>query len=301
MQFPPKSTSEMRRNVRKLIELALHEDLPRGDITSRLALKPRIGAFARVRAKEALVVCGLPLIREIVRAHGSRVQIKFLQREGARVVAGQTIAELRGDARALLELERTILNFLQRLSGVATYTSSVMRSAKGIRVLDTRKTMPGWRALDKYAVRVGGGTNHRGSLSDMILVKNNHIDGAGGVDIALSRVMRGRPRGIKVEVEVRTIDELLAVIRYRPDIIMLDNFSIARIRLALKILRRKLRSCLVEVSGGVRPGRFAALRKAGVGLVSMGALTTQARNVDISMALSIESPKSEKRVVGSKK
>ena len=276
--------------VRRIIELALEEDLAQGDVTSELCVLPTAQGHATVLAREKLRWCGSELVSEIVRISGRALHVESLVTEGEEVDDRTALLKLSGSLRDLLALERTILNFVQRLSGVATYTASVVQHAQGITVLDTRKTVPGWRALDKYAVRVGGGSNHRWSLGDMVLVKNNHIDACGG-DVAetLRRVNDGKPPYMSVEVEVRNLAELRAAAPFKPSIVMLDNFGNDEIGAALEFLRSSGWSPLVEVSGGVTAQRLVELKTLGVRFVSMGALTTQARQVDISMRVELDS------------
>jgi len=214
------------------------------------------------------------------------VDVKERSHDGALVEADATLVELEGPTREILALERTILNFLQRLSGVATHTRDFVRGARGLAVLDTRKTMPGWRVLDKYAVTVGGGSNHRLSLGDMVLVKNNHIDAhSHGIRGALERIASQKPLYMPWEVEVRSLDELRAALEFKPTIIMLDNFSNESIKEAMAIVCAAAHRPLVEVSGGVTKDRLPSLHELGVDAVSAGFLTTHAPNVDISMRI----------------
>lgn len=291
--------------VTRLIALAFEEDMPGGDITTDLTVDARLTGSATIVARERLVVCGLPLIEQIVSAARYKIEVEFVVEEGEWADPEQVIARLRGRLCDLLVVERTVLNFLQRMSAVATNTRKVTeRAGRDLTVLDTRKTVPGWRVLEKYAVRIGGGRNHRANLSEMILVKNNHIDANGG-DIAatLVKAMRGRPPYVPVEVEVRDLRELRAALPFNPDVIMLDNFSDPDIRRALAMLaqseRRGARVAQVEISGGVRAERFGALKRIGVKLVSMSALSGHAASVDISMR--ITSPSRVRRTAGATK
>lgn len=278
--------------VTRLVQLSLEEDLPEGDVTSEACLAADSQADAVVIAREGLVVCGLPLIEVILSEIGADVRGAFLVTEGEEVEEGTPLAQLSGNARSILAAERTVLNFLQRLSGIATLTRAVVEAAQGITVLDTRKTTPGWRALEKYAVRTGGGRNHRSSLSDMILIKNNHIDAAGSIKAAMARVRERQALSMKVEVEVRSIAELRQALACGADMVMLDNMNDQEIGKALEVIRSASRFIPVEVSGGVTPERFPALSKLGVPFVSLGGLTTRAQNVDISMRIlkTVEAP-----------
>jgi nicotinate-nucleotide pyrophosphorylase (carboxylating) len=278
---------EITPAVRKLVALALEEDLAFGDITANLAVPEERVSRACVVARQRLVACGLPIVRAVVEAGGWSIRIDIRRREGELVENETPLLELEGSTRALLAAERTILNFLQRLCGVATFTHEVCAAAPGLIILDTRKTMPGWRYLDKYAVRTGGGKNHRFSLGDMILVKNNHIDGhPQGIRGVLGGVVAGKPPYMRWEVEVRNLEELQIAQEFFPDIIMLDNFSDDLIRQAVEKVKGRTPRPLLEVSGGVTKERLATLVTLGVDAVSIGALTTRAPNVDISMRIS---------------
>jgi nicotinate-nucleotide pyrophosphorylase (carboxylating) len=273
--------------VQKIIDLALEEDLSGGDITSTLTVPEGKGGAGELVAKEPLVVCGLPLVGRILQtvSHGSG-QVKLHTSEGQKVQKGAVLATIQADLRSLLAAERTILNFLQRLSGVATLTARVCGRARGVAVLDSRKTTPGLRVLEKYAVRTGGGRNHRFSLGDMILVKNNHIDANGGsVSKTLSRLRASAPLYMPVEVEVRSIDELIEALPFNPAVVMLDNMNDREIKRALSVIQQSGQAMQVEISGGVTAERIPKLKSLGVKIVSMGALTTKAQNVDISMRI----------------
>lgn len=274
-------------NVRRIVRIALDEDFPAGDITTDICVSGDKPAFAKIVAREDLIFCGGPLLSIIFDEARSRIKIATVMPEGSQVSSGAILATLSGQSADLLKLERTILNFLQRLCGVATYTHAVVEKAQKLQILDTRKTMPGYRYLDKYAVRIGGGRNHRGSLSDMILVKNNHIDAhPNGLTGVLEDVFRKKPVYMAVEVEVRNLEELRAAIDFPVSVIMLDNFDDSGVKDAMSVLSKSNPRPFVEVSGGITPDRFAALSACGIDGVSMGALTTRAPNVDISMKLS---------------
>jgi nicotinate-nucleotide pyrophosphorylase (carboxylating) len=272
--------------VRRLVRLALDEDLAGDDVTSEIAIEDGIACRAEVVARQGLVVCGLPIIAEIFDEHGaSSAAVELLAEEGAEAVENAVLARIRADARTLLALERTILNFMQRLCGVATYTRAFVSAAAPVAVLDTRKTMPGWRVLDKYAARVGGARNHRANLSEMMLIKNNHIDVGGGVKAVLARAAK-RPSSLPLEVEVRSLQELEEALAASPQMVMLDNMKDGDISKALAEIKRRAPAAQIEVSGGITARRCAALAALGVTLVSSGALTTQAPNADISMRIS---------------
>lgn len=270
--------------IRKLVELALAEDCVDNDITSCVTVPVEHRSSARVVAREELVVCGLDLVPLIIEVGGWSITSHRCKDDGVVSRDGETLVELSGSTREILAAERTILNFLQRLSGVATFTRSFVAGQSGITILDTRKTIPGWRLLDKYAVKIGGASNHRLSLSDMILIKNNHIDAhPGGIRGALEAAVRMKPLAMPWEVEVRSLAELKVAVEFNPTIVMLDNFPDALLPEAVKCVRDASKGVLIEVSGGVSAERVALIKRSGVDAVSVGALTTKAPNVDISM------------------
>jgi nicotinate-nucleotide pyrophosphorylase (carboxylating) len=272
--------------VRKLVDLAIEEDLAHGDITASLTVPESHTSKARVIAREKLVVCGLDIVSEIVKSGGWSLSVQKKASEGAWAADGDILVELAGSTRELLSAERTILNFLQRLSGVATYTREFCDAQKGLKILDTRKTMPGWRLLDKYAVKTGGASNHRFSLGDMVLVKNNHIDAhPQGIKGALADVVAKKPLYMPWEVEVRNLEELKIALSFNPTIVMLDNFNDDALKDAVALVKSAAHQPMIEVSGGVSKERLAKIQAAGVDAASVGALTTRAPNVDISMRI----------------
>ena len=272
--------------VRKLVDLAIEEDLAHGDITASLTVPESHTSKAKVIAREKLVVCGLDIVAEIVKSGGWSLSVQKKASEGAWAADGDILMELAGSTRELLSAERTILNFLQRLSGVATYTREFCDAQKGLKILDTRKTMPGWRLLDKYAVKTGGASNHRFSLGDMVLVKNNHIDAhPQGIKGALADVVAKKPLYMPWEVEVRNLDELKVALSFNPTIVMLDNFNDDALKDAVALVKTAAHQPMIEVSGGVSKERLAKIQAAGVDAASVGALTTRAPNVDISMRI----------------
>lgn len=274
--------------VRRLIRLALEEDLSFGDAAGELTVDKSTVADARVLARQDLVVCGLPIVSAIVEEWGGVSTLAVQAKEGSLAKDQQTLATLRGPARELLALERTILNFLQRLCGVATHTRDIVGGIPQLTVLDTRKTMPGWRVLEKYATRIGGASNHRMHLGDLAMVKNNHVDANGGdMRRTLERLFKNRAPYLPVEVEVRDRKELEVAADFNPTIIMLDNMKDAEVKASLEFLASKQCTSIVEISGGLTPDRLPRLAAMGVTHVSMGALVTQARNVDISLRMSV--------------
>jgi len=272
--------------VRKLVDLAIEEDLAHGDITANLTVPENHTSKAKVIARERLVVCGLDIVAEIVKAGGWSLSVQKRASDGAWAADGEILVELAGSTRELLSAERTILNFLQRLSGVATYTREFCEGHNGLKILDTRKTMPGWRLLDKYAVKTGGASNHRFSLGDMVLVKNNHIDAhPQGIKGALADIVAKKPLYMPWEVEVRNLDELRVALSFNPTIVMLDNFNDDGLKDAVALVKAASHQPMIEVSGGVSKDRLAKIQAAGVDAASVGALTTRAPNVDISMRI----------------
>ena len=291
--------SEWLHAAGPLIELALAEDLGRdgppwlpGDITGQACVAAGATGEAWIEARQAGVVCGLPLVAEVFRqvSDGEALDCRLLVRDGARVAAGERLAELQGSLRAILAGERSALNFLQRLSGIATAAAELAALAAGrVRVLDTRKTTPGWRRLEKLAVLAGGAGNHRRGLFDMYLVKENHVRAAGGVAAALQaarahREAAGEP-GRPIEIEVESLAELDEALAAGADWVMLDNFSPAQIPAAVA---RAAGRATLEASGGVSAATLDDFSRAGVDLVSVGALTHSARAFDCSLLVSKE-------------
>jgi nicotinate-nucleotide pyrophosphorylase (carboxylating) len=271
--------------ISAIISAAIDEDYRDGDVTSRLCFPEEVLAEADIVAREDMVVCGLEIVDIIIAEFGFDIDASYVHEDGSRVSAGTVLVELSGSAYELLAVERTILNFLQRLSGVATHTADFVQAAGAIPVLDTRKTLPGWRFLDKYATRVGGAKNHRMNLAEMILIKDTHINAAGSLDELLDRVCKTKPFYIPLEVEVRTLDELATVLQYPVTAVMLDNMDTDTIKKALVQIAAVNTAILVEVSGGITPERLAELQECSTIAVSVGALTTQARNRDIAMTV----------------
>jgi len=275
------------RKTDRLIDLAIREDTDGGDITSELIFDPDHRSEADILAKEEGVLAGVRLIDLIYQRISESVRCEIVAGDGGRVTAGERIARVSGETRSILLGERTVLNFLQKLSGIATLTRSLVDrvAGRGIILLDTRKTTPGLRALEKYAVRAGGGMNHRFGLSEMVLVKENHIAAAGGISTALERVEAGQRRGRRVEVEVRGLDELKHVLRSAVDRVMLDNFSPEEVRAAIELIAHSGRDVAVEVSGGINGRNIESYCIAGVDFISIGGLTHSAKALDISMII----------------
>jgi len=271
-----------------LIELALAEDLDGGDPTSE-AILPADGALTgQIVAKQAGVVAGLDVAARVFERVDHRLRWTAEVADGDRVAAGTRIASVCGPPRALLAAERTALNFLQRMSGVASHTRRFVDAVAGTEavILDTRKTLPAYRMLDKYAVRLGGGHNHRLALGEMMLVKDNHVDAAGGIAAAVTRA-RGAFPDLPLEVEVRDLDELGALLAITPPVTraLLDNFELAAMRAAVAVTARRVP---LEVSGNVSLATVAAIAATGVDMISVGALTHSAPALDLSLNLDDE-------------
>lgn len=281
----------------RLIDLAYDEDLgPSGDVTTQATILPDTRAEGAVKAKEpnGLVLCGVDVFRRVFARLDPSVEIEVLANDGDEIANGAFVIKARGRAHSLLVGERPALNFIMRLSGIATQARAWSKVLAGTstKVIDTRKTTPGWRALEKYAVKVGGGGNHRMGLFDGVLIKDNHIEAAGGITAAVSRARMHGHHLVKIEVEAGTlahVDECLAV---GADAILLDNMddallqqSVAKIRAHEKQTGRKV---AVEASGNMTVERLPRVAAAGVDLVSMGALTHQARSCDLSMKLKLK-------------
>ncbi len=270
--------------IQKIVELAILEDLQYGDLTSNLCVDPNLVGQGKIFSKDDFIVCGLPIIPIIIKQSGYDLSYDIKIIEGARVNRGELLAEINGKLKDMISLERTFLNFIQRLSGCATYTNEVVKKAGGILVADTRKTTPGWRILEKYAVTVGGGKNHRFSLSDMILVKDNHIDANNGsVKQTLEKIVTKKGVYTPFEVEVRSLTELKDSLSFQPTSIMLDNMSDEEIANCITLIKERSPASVIEVSGGISSEMLSKLSKIGVALVSMGALTSKYQTVDISM------------------
>ena len=267
---------------RDLVRGALAEDRGRGDVTSAGTITAGQRARGVILAKAASVIAGLDLAAEAFRQADPSAVFEVRWSDGARMQAGEAVASVTGDARALLAAERTALNFLQRLCGIATVTAAYVDAAAGaITILDTRKTTPGFRALEKYAVRCGGGSNHRQRLDDGILIKDNHKRLAGGVRAVAERAMRAA-HGLPVEIEVETLEELDEVLKVGVPRILLDNFTTYDIREAITRIAGRAE---IEISGGVTLARIPELATTGAQYVSVGALTHSAPSVDLSFEL----------------
>lgn len=267
----------------KLIDLAISEDIGPGDATSLSTLDPKLELSGYLVAKADGVIAGLPIAEAVFHRVDPTILFTAHVADGQEVVAGELVATVEGPGRSLLAAERTALNFLQRLSGIATLTRNYVDqvACTNAAILDTRKTIPGYRELDKYAVRMGGGVNHRMSLFDMIMIKDNHVDGAGGIGPAVEKARSAYPN-LPIEVEVRDLDELAQALQCRPllDRILLDNMDLETLRQAVEITQKRVP---LEASGGVRLETVAAIAGTGVDYISSGEITHSVEALDLSM------------------
>lgn len=278
------------KEIEKLIDRALREDIGSGDITSRSVVDLDLEGIAVIQVKESGILAGIKIAQKVFKKINPGLKFTPFFKDGDRIKPQNKIASVEGNIRSILKAERTALNFLQQLSGVATFTSTFVNKVKGtpVKILDTRKTVPGLRALQKYAVRLGGGKNHRMGLYDMILIKENHIKAAGGVDEAIKRAKsfskkKSKTRKLKIEVETRTLKELEKASQMGVDMIMLDNMSLSQTRKAVKIIRSIDTKIRIEVSGEIDLSKVRQIAKTGVDFISVGALTHSAKALDFSL------------------
>ena len=272
--------------IERLIRDALDEDIGAGDLATMATIAADAQGKGLFRAKKEGVVAGLVLLERIFYFIDPKVQVRLLTKEGTSVRQGTVVAEVEGPVRALLLAERTALNFLQRLSGTATLTRKYVDAVKDFpcKVLDTRKTTPGLRTLEKYAVRMGGGTNHRIGLYDAALVKDNHIEATGSIADAVKAVRRHAPFMAKVEVEAGNLKQVQEAIDARADVIMLDNMTIAQMAEAVRVVNKR---AWVEASGGITIESIRQVAETGVDFISSGALTHSAPVVDFNMKITM--------------
>lgn len=270
--------------VDSIIENALHEDIHTGDVTTSAILFGSHPMRGILKAKEEFVLAGIEVVGRVFHLLDPRVVFTPRFRDGSKVTAGSVIAEMSGEAAPLLKGERVALNLLQRMCGVASLTARYVASVAGTgaQIVDTRKTTPGLRFLDKYAVRVGGGMNHRAGLYDGILIKENHIAAAGSITEAVRRTRTYAPHTLRIEVETETIAQVLEALAVSVDIIMLDNMDINTMGEAVRLIACRAQ---VEASGGVNLETVRRIAETGVDIISVGALTHSARAMDISMLL----------------
>ncbi len=271
----------MKIRADELIRMALAEDVTSEDISTNSVLRAPAEGEAELICKQDGVIAGLPVFARVYELLGG-VRVELLARDGESVKKGQKLAVVRGDMRAILTGERTALNFLQRMSGIATYTAKMaeLLAGSGLRLVDTRKTTPNMRLFEKYAVRAGGGGNHRYNLSDAVLLKDNHIGAAGGVRAAVQAAKAHAPFTAKIEVEAESVDMALEAVEAGADIVMLDNMSHDAMKEAVRAIGGR---ALVEISGNVTAENAARLKDIGADIVSCGALTHSAPILDVSL------------------
>ena len=264
-----------------LIEIALREDIGHGDITSN-AIENDSQAVFNFIAKEEFILCGTLIAQKVFKKIDPSLEVEFSINDGEMPKMNKIFGTVKGKTTSILKGERTALNFLQELSGIATNTQKFIKklNSPGIKILDTRKTTPGHRILQKYAVKIGGGFNHRFGLYDGVMLKDNHIDTAGGIKKAVEKVRNNIPSTIKIEVETRTFDEVKAAVDAGADIIMLDNFKTEDIKKACEIIGKKAK---IEISGGINLNNICNYSEFDIDYISIGALTHQAQSVDISL------------------
>jgi nicotinate-nucleotide pyrophosphorylase (carboxylating) len=268
------------QQVKQLIEAAIEEDIGHGDVTTEATIAEDIMGRARLIAEQEIVLAGIEAFAKVYAVLDCAVHITPSHRDGDLLSAGTVIARLEGRARSLLAGERVALNFLQRLSGIATLTRRYVDAVRDydVEIVDTRKTTPGWRVLEKYAVRVGGGKNHRHDLGDGVLIKDNHIVAAGGISAAVNMARRHSHHLLKIEVEVETLAQVLEALQVGAEVIMLDNMSTAVMSESVKLIAGR---ALVEASGGIGLESVVEVARTGVDLISVGRLTHSAPSADI--------------------
>ena len=283
-----KPALKLTNEIESLIDLALREDLgENGDVTSNCILNSDDEGQASIIVKKDGIIAGLPIAEWVFKKVNPGLMVQNRVEEGSKVQRFEEVVRIIGPLAGILTAERTGLNFLQRLSGIATLTAEFVRKVAGtkVRILDTRKTTPGFRVLEKYAVRAGGGGNHRFGLYDMVLIKENHIAAAGGIASAVEQTrenMKKRALNLKIEVEVRNFSEVEQVLNLAVDRLMLDNMSLQKIREAVKLTNGRVE---LEVSGGVTLETVREIAETGVNYISVGALTHSASSLDLSLLI----------------
>ena len=275
----------MRSDIDHILINALREDIGNDDVTTSSIIPEDSSSRAAVVAKSDFVLAGLPYAQRVFTLMDGTARFSGVKKDGERIRPGKILARVKGNTRGLLMAERTALNILQRLSGIATLTDKYVRLTDGFnaRIADTRKTAPGLRVLDKYAVMVGGGHNHRYGLFDGILIKDNHITAVGGVVNAVKLVRTRAHHLLKVEVEVKNLSEVKEALKAGADVIMLDNMHIDKMKKAIHVIRKKNHNIIIEASGGVGLENVQKIAETGVDIISVGALTHSAPAADISL------------------
>ena len=275
------------RSIDVLIELAFEEDIGIGDITTESTVSSTQRGVGTLLAKSDGIIAGLPIAERAFLKLDTELIFRAFVNDGDAINSGTPIGEVQGAAKSILIAERTALNFLQRLSGVATLTSQFVHAVADydVKIVDTRKTTPGWRALQKYAVRVGGGHNHRFGLYDGVLIKDNHIVAAGGITPAVQRARKTAPHTAKIEVEVETLEQVNEALEAKADILLLDNMSLEMMKQVVQMVGDL---AVTEASGGITLDRVKAVASTGVDYISVGALTHSAMPMDISLTLTLK-------------
>jgi len=292
----------LKENIQidKIIEQALLEDIGTGDITTESVIPLNLKAKGIIKTSEEGVVAGLDIACLVFKKLDSEICFQSKMKDGNKILPEEILAEITGPARIILKGERVALNFLQRLSGIATITSKFCQEVKDlpVRIVDTRKTTPGLRILEKYAVRMGGGHNHRFGLYDAVLIKDNHIAVAGGIKSAVNSVRKQISHTVKIEVEVENLSQLQEALEMKVDIIMLDNMNLDTMKEAVKMVKG---AALIEASGGITLEKVRKIAQTEVDLISIGALTHSVKSLDINMEIIYSSHKSSAIPVKSKR
>jgi len=274
--------------IEEIVDCALVEDLGGGDITTKALIPSDQQGIASIMAKEEGILAGINIAKKVFQRVDSALKVDILIADGSQIKPDSIIAKVEGNVASILKAERVALNFLQRLSGIASETNRYVKAVEGlpVRIMDTRKTTPGLRSMEKYAVRVGGGQNHRMNLGDGILIKDNHIAALRSSGLSLKEIIvkarENTPKGLKVEVEVSTLQEGLEATEAGADIIMLDNMNLEDMRQVVKSIQRRV---LIEASGGITLSKVRAVAETGVDFISIGALTHSVKALDISLEL----------------
>ncbi len=278
------NSQEVSAKIKKVILEALKEDIGAGDITTRAIVKKNLRGHAEAIAKEEVIVAGIDVFKKTFLLIDKDLKFRAFAKDGKTVRKGEILARLEGSLASILQAERVALNLFQRMCGIATQTNKYVKAVKGTKakILDTRKTVPGLRLLDKMAVKTGGGFNHRMGLYDAVLIKDNHIAAAGSITKAVKDQKKALNKKIKIEVETKNLDDVKEALESGADIIMLDNMGIAEMKMAVKIVGKR---ALLEASGNVNLKRVAKIAGVGVDLISVGEITHSARATDISLKI----------------
>jgi nicotinate-nucleotide pyrophosphorylase (carboxylating) len=280
--------SSSKSQIEEIVDRALAEDLGKGDVTTQALISSDQRGTGFILAKKEGILAGIEVAKQVFHRVAPELKVEIILEDGARVEPGSKIAKVSGSIASILKAERIALNFLQRLSGIASETNRYVERVEGlpVRIMDTRKTTPGWRSLEKYAVRVGGGENHRMNLGDGILIKDNHLMAlrSQGLNIKeiIAKARQNAPQWLPVEVEVGAVSEALEAVEAGADIVMLDNMNLEDMRKAVKSIHGR---ALIEASGGITLDNVRAVAETGVDFISIGALTHSARALDISLEL----------------